>query len=145
MSGRLAVFDLTAYDTIIGGVPLKDGLVSVEVAPEGPAFADELGVDGHVVRYRTGENRANLNVVLKGSSEEHAKLSAIHAADVAATNGAGVVPVLVKDNNGTTLYATDKGWIVGMPTKTAAAAPGDVTWVIRLVLSSPLNAILGGN
>lgn len=145
MSGRLAVFDLTAYDCIIGGVPLKDGLVSVEVAPEGAAFADEVGVDGHVVRYRTGENRANLNVVLKGSSEENAKLSAIHAADLAATNGLGVVPVLVKDQNGTTLFATDKAWITSLPTKTAAAAPGDVTWVIRLVLSSPLNAIVGGN
>jgi hypothetical protein len=145
MSGRLAVFDLTAYDIIVGGVPIKDGLVSAEVAPEGAAFADEVGVDGHVVRYRTGENRANLNIVVKGSSEENAKLSAIHAADVADTNGLGVIPTLVKDQNGTTLFATDKSWIVGLPAKSAAAAPGDVTWVIRLVLSSPLNAIVGGN
>lgn len=145
MSGRLAVFDLTAYDNIVGGIPIKDGLVSSEVSSEGDAFADEVGVDGHVVRYRTGENRANLTLVVKGSSEENAKLSAIHAADLASTNGAGVIPVLVRDQNGTTLFATDKAWIKGRPTKTAAAAPGDVTWVIRLVLSSPLNAIVGGN
>lgn len=142
---RLGNFDLTAYDTIIAGLPLKDGLVSVEVAPEGPRYADEIGVDGHVCRYNTGENRANLSVVLKGSSEEHAKLSAIHAADVAVSNGGGVVPVLVKDQNGTTLISTDKAWITGMPTKSAAAAPGDVTWTIRLVLSSPLNWVVGGN
>jgi hypothetical protein len=32
-----------------------------------------------------------------------------------------------------------------MPAKTFAAAPGDVVWAIRLVLSSPLNWIVGGN
>ncbi len=140
----LNIFDLVAVDLIVGSIPLKDGLVSFEIAPTGPAFATEAGADGHVVRYATHERRANCNIVLKGSSEENAKLSALHAADVLATNGAGVVPFLLRDNNGTTLVATDKAWIVANPTKTMAAAPADVTWVLELVLSSPLNAVIGG-
>lgn len=140
----LNIYDLNAVDVILAGIALKDGLTSFEIAPTGPAFATEAGADGHVVRYATHEKRAMCNIVLKGSSEENAKLSALHAADVAATNGAGVVPFMLRDNNGTTLVATDKAWIVGLPTKTMAAAPGDVTWVVELVLSSPLNAIIGG-
>lgn len=140
----LGIYDINAIDCVIAAIPLKDAIVSFEVAPEGPAFADEAGADGSVVRYATNEKRANATIVLKGSSEENARLTALHAADVAATNGQGVVSFLLKDNNGTTLVSTDKAWITGMPTKTMAAAPGDVTWTIRLVLSSPLNWIIGG-
>lgn len=142
---RVTAFDINAVDIIVGGIPLKDGLVSAEVAPEGPAFADEIGADGHVQRYATHETRANLTVVLKGSSEENQKLSALHAADVATESGAGVVPVLVKDNNGATLISTSSGWVTGMPTKPFATSAGDVTWTIRLVLNTPLTWIVGGN
>ena len=142
---RLAIFDILGCDIIVGAIPIKDGLVSAEVAPEGAAFADELGADGHVVRYATHEVRANLTIVLKGSSNENEKLSALLAVDVSATNGAGAVPVLVKDNNGATLISATAGWVTQAGTKNMGASPGDITWVIRLVLSSPLSWIVGGN
>ena len=141
----LKIYDIAANDIIVGGIPVKDALVSAEIAAEGDAFADEAGADGTVIRYATHEKRATCTIVLKGSSDENAKLSALHALDVATPNGAGVVPFMVRDNNGTTLIATDKAWIRAMPTKTLAAAPGDVSWAIRLVLDSPLNWIVGGN
>ncbi|MEY4548241.1 MAG: hypothetical protein RL685_4436 [Pseudomonadota bacterium] len=139
------VYDINGCECNFAGIPLKDALVSVEISMEGPAFSDDIGADGSVCRSATNERRANANIVMKGHSEEHAKLSALHAADVSATNGLGVAPFLFKDGNGSSLVATDKAWIVGMPGKTFAAAPGDVTWVIRLVLSSPLQHIIGGN
>lgn len=139
------IFDINGCDCVFAGIPLKDALVSVEITPEGPAYADDIGADGSVCRYATNERRATANVILKGHSDEHAKLSALHAADVSATSGLGVAPFLFKDNLGSTIVATDKAWIMGMPAKTFAAAPGDVTWAIRLVLSSPLNWVIGGN
>lgn len=142
---RVTTYDILGCDIIVGGIPIKDGLVSAEIAPEGAAFADEIGADGHVCRYATHEVRANLTIVLKGSSEENQRLSALHAADVQATNGAGVVPVLVKDNNGATLISTAAGWITQQGTKNLAASAGDITWTVRLVLSSPLAWIVGGN
>ena len=140
----LAIYDIAAHDIIVGAIPVKDALVSATIAAEGDAFADEAGADGSVVRYATHENRATCTIVLKGSSKENAKLSALHALDKAAPNGAGVVPFLVRDNNGTTIIATDKAWIRAMPETARAAAPGDVSWAIRLVLDSPLNWVVGG-
>ena len=39
---RITTYDLVACDIIVGGIPIKDGLVSAEIAPEGAAFADEI-------------------------------------------------------------------------------------------------------
>lgn len=139
-----AVYDIAAHDIVISAIPIKDALVSAEVAAEAEAFSDEIGADGHVVRYATHDPRATCTVVLKGTSKENVKLSALLALDQAAPNGAGVVNFLVRDNNGTTLISTDKAWIRRRPTKTMAAAPGDVSWEIRLVLDSPLNWVVGG-
>lgn len=139
-----AVYDIAAHDIVIAAIPIKDALVSAEVAAEADVFSDEIGADGHVVRYATHDPRATCTVVLKGTSKENVKLSALLALDQAAPNGAGVVNFLVRDNNGTTLISTDKAWIRRRPTKTMAAAPGDVSWEIRLVLDSPLNWVVGG-
>jgi hypothetical protein len=139
------IFDINGCDCVFAGIPLKDALVQVEVTPEGPAYTDDIGADGSVCRSATNERRATANVTLKGHSAEHAKMSALHAADVSATNGVGVAPFLFKDRNGSSLVSTDKAWILGMPAKTFAQHPGDVVWAIRLVLSSPLNWVIGGN
>lgn len=139
------IFNITGCQCIFALIPLHDAIVSVEIAPEGPAFADESGADGSVIRYATNERRATANVTLKGHSKVHAKMSALHGGDVSAINGLGVAPFLFLDGNGSTKVSTDKAWILGMPAKTFAQAPGDVTWAIRLVLSSPLNWVIGGN
>lgn len=139
------IFDLNGCECVLAGIPLKDALVSVEITPEGPAFADDIGADGSVCRYATHECRATANVTLKGHSNENEKLSALHAADKAATNGLGVVNFLFIDGNGATKVSTDKAWILGMPAKTFGQSPGDVVWAVRLVLSSPLSWIIGGN
>lgn len=139
------IFDILGCECVLAGIPLKDALVSIEITPEGPAFADDIGADGSVCRYATHERRATANITLKGHSSEHEKLSVLHAADVASPNGLGVVSFLFTDGNGASKVATDKAWILGMPAKTFAASPGDVTWAVRLVLSSPLSWIIGGN
>lgn len=139
------IFDINGADCVFAGIPLKDALVSVEITPEGPAFSDDIGADGSVCRYATNERRATAKVTLKGHSDEHEKLTALHAADVSATNGLGVAPFLFKDRNGATNIATDKAWIMGMPAATYGQKREDVTWEIRLVLTSPLNWVVGGD
>lgn len=139
------IYDINGCECNFALIPLKNGLVSVEITPEGPAFADEIGADGSVCRYATNECRATANVILKGFSEENAKMSAVCGLDRGVFNGAGVAPFFFRDGLGSSLYATNKAWILGMPAKTFAAAPGDVTWAIRLVMSSPLNWVVGGN
>ena len=139
------IFNITGCQCIFLAIPVHDAIVSFEITPEGPAFGDESGADGSVIRYATNERRATANVTLKGHSKVHAQFSAIHAGDVSAINGRGVGEFLFIDGQGSTKVSTDKAWILGMPAKTFAQAPGDVVWAIRLVLSSPLNWIIGGN
>lgn len=139
------IYNIVGCQCIFALLPLHDAIVSVEITPEGPAFGDESGADGSVIRFATNERRATANVTLKGHSKVHEQLSALHGADVSATNGLGVAEFLFIDGNGATKVSTDKAWILGMPPKTFAQTPGDVTWAIRLVLSSPLNWIIGGN
>ncbi len=138
-------FDINGCECNFALIPLKNGLVSVEITPEGPAFADDIGADGQVCRSATNECRATANITMKGFSLENAKLSAVCGLDRGQFNGAGIAPFLFRDGNGSSLYATDQAWIMGMPAKTFAAAPGDVVWAIRLVLSSPLQWVVGGN
>lgn len=139
------IFNINGCDCVLASIPLKDALVSVEITPEGPAYNDDIGADGSVCRYATNERRATAKVTVKGHSAENAKLSALHAADVSQTGGLGVVNFVFKDNNGTTLVATDKAWIMGMPGATFGQKREDVTWEVRLVLSSPLNWVIGGD
>ncbi len=139
------IYNILGCQCIFAAIPIHDAIVSIEITPEGPAFADESGADGSVMRYATNERRATANVTLKGHSKVHEMLSALHAADVSETNGLGVAPFLFLDGNGATKISTDKAWILGMPAKTFGQQASDVTWAIRLVLSSPLNWIIGGN
>jgi hypothetical protein len=139
------VYNILGCQCIFLALPLHDAIVSFEITPEGPAYADDIGADGSVCRYATNERRATANVTLKGHSKVHEQLSAIHAGDVSAVNGLGVGDFLFLDGNGASKIATDKAWLLGMPAKTFAQAPSDVTWAIRLVMSSPLTWIVGGN
>lgn len=129
----------------IAGIPIKEGLVSFALAPEGDRFADDCSADGMVTRWDTGEVRHNGTIVLKGGSSENEKLSAIHAADCAVPNGAGVVTLKFSDEQGATTVLTDKCWIKALPTMTKAVNPEDVSWALRLCCETPLNVVVGGN
>lgn len=138
-------YDIKEVKIIIGGVPIGEGLVSLEVAPMGVAFDSEIGADGMVTRYATHETRSKVNLILKGASPEHQKLSAIHAADVASATGAGILVLSVTDLQGASIALTDKAWIDAMPSKTFGSAPQDVTWVLTAVFDAPLAFVVGGN
>lgn len=129
----------------IGGIPIKEGLVSFAVAPEGDRFGDDVSADGMVTRWDTGEVRHNATLILKGGSNENEKLSAIHAADVSDGNGAGVVVLSFTDEQGASKILTPAAWIKAMPTMTKGVNPEDVSWAIRLVLDVPEQFIVGGN
>lgn len=141
----MANYEIDAVEVNVAGLPIKTGLVSFEIAPEGDAYADEISADGQVCRYGTGEKRATCNIVLKGFSEHNGQLSTLHAADRAANNGLGIGTFLLKDGNGATVVTASQAWIMAIPSATFSNKREDITWKIRLVLSSPLNHIIAGN
>jgi hypothetical protein len=132
---------------VFGGLAIEDGRGEdfFTIAPNGPAYiAEGPGADGHVAFCGTNNNLYTITLTLKGTSEEHAKLSAIHIADRSATNGAGIAPLFVKDANGSTLIATDRCRIVGMPEQTFGVTKSDVEWEFLAVIE-PGGFLLGGN
>jgi hypothetical protein len=140
----MANFDINGVELNVGGLSIKDQIVSFEFVPEGDAYADEVSADGKSCSYATGETRATLNLVLKGYSIHNAQLSAIHAGDRSATNGLGILPMFFKDGNGTTSIAGTCR-ILALPGATFTNKREDVTWKIRLFLNAPLQYIIGGN
>jgi hypothetical protein len=135
MSAPTKVYDSNAVDVIICAIPIVDGRAEefIRVTPEGPAYEDVIGADGHVARYATHERRYTVEVTLLNTSEEHAKLMALHILDTNSKNGAGVGVFLLKDNNGSTLLAGSKCWITKAPDMTKGKAVGEMTWTVRVV------------
>lgn len=140
------IYDSKNHTLVLVALPITDGLADpfVKVTPRGPAFEDDAGICGEVIRAATHENRYDIEITLKGSSVHNAQLAAIHAADQLSPGGAGVGGFLLKDNNGSTIYACDRAWITEAPGVERGKLPGDVTWKAVAVIT-PLAAIVGGN
>ena len=144
---RLAIYESEAVTVVFGGLTLGEGRAEdfFSIEPAGPAYvAEGPGADGHVAFCGTNNNLYNITLSFKGTSEEHARLSAIHIADRTQTNGSGVAPFFVKDANGSTIIATDRARIVAMPTQTFGVTKGDVDWEF-LAIIEPGGFVLGGN
>lgn len=99
-------------------------------------FDAEESTDGNIMRFETGSNLATIEITLKGTSKHHAELSAVHAADATATNGAGVGACMIKDNNGTTLIASDACWISKAPDPEFGKMNADRTWTFQCELTA---------
>lgn len=138
-------YSIKTTNLIIGGLPIKKGLVSFAIEPVGDRFDDEISADGDVCRFDTGETRHNATLILKGYSEENEKLSAILQADIEAGNGAGIVVLSFTDEQGATVMMTDEAYIKAMPSATFSSKREDVTWKLRAVFNVPLSFTVGGN
>lgn len=147
MSSRLAVYESQVFSMVFAGLSFEDGRADpfCTITANGPAYVVEgPGADGHVARCGTNNNLYTIKFIFKGTSDAHAKLSAIHNADRIANNGAGVAPLLLKDASGSTLIQTDRAWITGMPEQSHGITKPDVTWELMAVIE-PGGFIAGGN
>ena len=139
------IYDSRAVSVAFGALLLTENRADPFCAITPPQrFDAEQSVDGQLMRFFTGDNLATVELTFKGSSKHNQELSAIHALDAAATNGAGVGALLIKDNNGATLIASDKAWIAKAPDVEFGQTRGDQTWLLQCELPAP-QAIVGGN
>ncbi len=141
------IYDSNEVTAIICGLPIESGRGEeggsfLKVAMLTDAFVDVVSLDGEATRSKTNDNRADVTLTLMSSSSSNALLSALHVADKAAGNGAGVGPLLIKDNQGNTLYAAPSCWIVKFPDFDFAQKATPVEWTIRV---ASLIAFIGGN
>jgi hypothetical protein len=127
---------------LIAGVPisgLADGtFVSIERQED--AFTAVSGADGQVARVKSNNAIGTLTLTIMQTSQSNQLLSGLALADQ--RNNAGTFPVLIKDNEGTTLIFSAEGWVQRMPTVEYSKDISNREWIITL---SELTYNIGGN
>ena len=101
----------------------------ISASREVPTFTKRTGADGEVIRSLMQNKSGTVNFTLMASSDANALLSAQQIADE--ESGAGVLPLLVKDNNADTdLISSPFAWIVGPADYEKALEAGEVPWIL---------------
>jgi hypothetical protein len=140
----MAVFTYSAEEVqiIVGGVKisgLADGTF-VTVSRDEQAYNKVTGADGTTSRARTGNRAGSITLTLQQTSPSNDTLSAFQAADEAADSG--VVPVLIKDNSGNSLFYTSAAWVQQMPDSGFSKEVSEREWVMDC---ARIDAFTGGN
>lgn len=119
----------------VGGINIESGRAEgtfLRIENESDDYGDVRGASGEVTRFAMNDDRANVTIILMQASESNAALSALRTADKLSKNGAGIVPFLVTDKNGTSLYEGDAVWIKKPPDVEYSIEPGTREWPIRV-------------
>ena len=147
MGQGLKVYDSTSVTIVAMGLPIDStgGYADDEfltIDQDSNDFDDVVGTDGEVTRNKTNDGRATITIKLMQSSSSNALLSVLRNLDVAAPNGAGVGPLLVRDRQGTSLYTASKCWISKPPKVSFAKGAQSREWTLRC---ADLKRLDGGN
>lgn len=127
---------------LVGGVPMSgfaDGtFVSVERTSD--TFTKVSGADGIVSRAKTNDRSGTLTLTLAQTSPANDVLSGFAIADELLNSG--VIPVMVKDISGRSIYVSAFGWVKKPPTGEFAKEISDREWALDL---ADLDVFTGGN
>lgn len=104
------------------------------------AFSLVVGCDGESTRVRNYNRSGTVTLNLQQSSPSNDVLSGIALADEA-TN-AGLMPLLIKDNNGSTLIEATTAYIQKIPDADFGKDASERAWTI---MTDNLVVFLGGN
>lgn len=99
----------------------------------------KVGVDGEGTRARNNNKSGRFELELMQSSSSNDALSNFAVLDE--NSGAGAVPVLIKDNNGTTIATALTAWVQKFADSDFAKDVSVRKWVIETDL---LNVFVGG-
>ncbi len=140
----MGVFTYDAAQVIIsvGGIPLSgytDGTF-IEVARDEATWTKIVGADGIVTRGKTNNRSGTITVTLKQSSPSNDVLSGFLIADELANSS--VVPILIKDLSGDSIYFAAQGWVSAFANSTFAKEITDRTWTIS---TAEMDVLVGQN
>jgi hypothetical protein len=139
------IYDADQVDVLLALVPL-DGFAEgskVKIVITEDTFVLKRGNGGTFTRSKIKGRAGTATIRLMQSSAFNAILSALHETDYNAPNGAGIVPLLVRDksSNGT-LCAAAEAWIVKMPDQDFDETASEREWTIQFVHPK---IFIGGN
>lgn len=135
-------YDPNEISVIVGGKIMSgfaDGTF-VKFMRNEQAFNLKVGVDGIGTRAKTNNKSGKLEITLMQSSPSNDDLTAFTLADE--LNNQGVVPILLKDSNGTTLISAATAWVQKFPDTEFAKEVTTRVWTIE---TDSANVFVGGN
>lgn len=141
----MKTYDPAKFDIVFAGRHLNEGVAEgtfLTVKRTTPGFSSKAGVDGEVTRTRSHDRRATATLTLMQTSEVNDILSAIFAADLAATVGQGVGAFFVQDRSGTTVIEASKAYIADDPEFKLDATASERVWTFEL---SDVTMVHGSN
>jgi len=117
---------------------LADSMVKIAYSED--AFTYSVGGDGEGTRNKNPNRSGTIVVTLKGSSDDNLVLSSLAAGDY--ISKLGTFAVMVKDNNGTSLYTAAEAWIQKIADADFSKEVTDREWTI---MCNKLVMVNGGN
>lgn len=112
----------------------------VTVTRDNPAFEMVIGADGEATRVKSNDRSGSVTITLQQSSPSNDFLSSIALADE--LSNTGLLPLLIKDNLGTSLYSAVSAYIEQIPEAAYGKTNNDRVWTIR---TDNLIAFVGSN
>ncbi len=128
----LKVYSASQVTFNFAGIPVDNGLGSdefCEISKTEDVFTYKAGIDGEGTRSESKNSHHKVTLTLMQSSSMNAVLSLIHSGDMKVAGGLGIAPLLIRDRQGTTLFASAQAWIVKVPDWKAAKEGSEVKWV----------------
>lgn len=140
----MSVYTYASEDVqiIVGGVPmtgLADGTF-VTISRDEQAYTKVTGADGSVSRSKSANRAGTIVITIKQTSPSNDVLSGFMIADEQGNNG--VVPVLVKDTNGTTLCYSSAAWVQQAPDSEFSKEISEREWTMDC---ARIDMFVGGN
>lgn len=130
-------YSVTFAGIIVGG--FMDGtFISVERTEDSYSMA--VGARGDVARVRSRDKTGTVTITLQQTSPSNDLLSAQIVADELL--GTGVAPLLLKDNNGTTIIQAANAWIRRPANSEQSDELSSREWAIDC---AELNMVVGGS
>ena len=129
----LRTYDPKSVVVSIGGVPMggyADGTFLLIDRDEN-AFTKVTGADGTSTRVKSNNRSGSMTITLKQSSPSNDILSGFAALDE--LSNTGVVPILIKDLSGNSLYFSATGWIQKFPSSEFGKEINNRDWILDLV------------
>lgn len=124
-------YDASEVFIVWGGVTINEFFEDsvVQIGRSNSSFKDMIGCDGEVARLKTKDFRGTITFSLAQTSPANLALSSASISDELI--GKAVSPIIVKDNNGNSLYSALESWI-SKPADSGYNREGDVrVWIIR--------------
>lgn len=126
-------YNLDQVSLVFAGVSIRGeygegGAISIRNNAE--KFENTIGQKGDVVRSRTNDKTATIELTLHQTSPYNAQLSALSRLDDNTPNGAGVGTFLCRDRENGDEFVAARTWIQKDPDVTMNRKSGDRVWML---------------